>query len=131
MLEHLIINNLQKMKKTLAAILLIGILIGGYIAYTMYNKKHINVADATPAEQLSAADLFASFESDESAAMQKFADKVIGVSGAVYSLDLTNEQEPQIVLQANGDNGYIRCGFKPTELEKIKNLKSMKIGETR
>ena len=110
------------MKKTIAIIVLLVLAIGAYIAYSMYNKEHINVADTAPTEQLSAADLFSAFESNETDAMLKYADQVVGVSGTVYSLDLSNEQEPQVVLDANGDNGYIRCGFKPTELEKVKAL---------
>lgn len=110
------------MKKILLIILTLGVLIGAYMAYSMYNKKHTNVGETAPVANLSALDLFTSFENNETEAMSKYADQVVAVSGDIYAIDLSNAKEPQIVLEANGDNGYIRCGFKPEELEKVKKL---------
>jgi hypothetical protein len=112
------------MKKILLLILSLGVAIGAYVAYSMYNKKHTNVGETKPVASLSALDLFTAFENDETEAMTKFADQVVAVSGDIYTVDLSNEKEPQLVLAANGDNGYIRCGFKPEELEKIKTLEA-------
>ncbi|MEY2924663.1 MAG: hypothetical protein RLZZ337_1211 [Bacteroidota bacterium] len=110
------------MKRNIAIILVILLAVGAYIGYSMFNKKHINVEDTKPEVSLSAADLFTAFENDETASMEKYADKVIAVSGDIYNVDLSNNLEPQLVLEANGDNGFIRCGFKTEELNKVKDL---------
>jgi hypothetical protein len=116
------------MKKTL--IILIAILAVGFIGYKMYNKPHTDVQATEVLKSFSAEELFTVFDLGEAQAMAQFADQVIGVNGVVYQKDFGNELEPQIVLEANGDNGYIRCGFKPEEkskLEKIKEGQSVKV----
>jgi hypothetical protein len=85
----------------------------------MYNKPHTDVVRTDAAETVSAEDIFAAFDNDEAAAMLKYADKVIALEGILLSKDLSNELEPQIVLDGNGYDGYIRCGFKPEMLTKI------------
>lgn len=110
------------MKKIIITIVFILLLAGAFYGYKLYNKEHINVAQTEATEKLSAASLFEVFDTDESAAMIKYADQVVETWGNIYSIDLSNDLEPQVVLEANGDNGYIRCGFKTEELEKVKSL---------
>ena len=97
---------------------------GAFYAYSLYNKEHTNVAETEVAAEFTAADLFTAFDENEAESMTKYADKVIGVKGTIFSRDLSNEAEPQVVLEANVDNGYIRCGFKLEELEKVKVLEA-------
>lgn len=111
------------MKRTIIIILLVGVLGGAFYAYSLYNKEHINVAETETVAEFTASDLFAAFDENEEENMTKYADQVIGVKGIIYSIDLSNDAEPQVVLNGNDDNGYIRCGFKPEELEKVKALK--------
>ncbi|MBT8326554.1 MAG: OB-fold putative lipoprotein [Bacteroidia bacterium] len=107
------------MKKPIVLFALLVVLGVAFYAYKTYNKEHTNVAKTEAEVKLTASDLFNAFDNDETSAMTKYADKVIQVSGYIYSKDLGNELEPQLVLEGNGDNGFIRCGFKPTELEKL------------
>ena len=51
--------------------------------------------------------------------MAIFSDRVIQLEGELLSKDLSNEKEPQILLKGNGEEGFVRCGFKPTELTKV------------
>ncbi|MDA8886241.1 OB-fold putative lipoprotein [Bacteroidia bacterium] len=105
-------------------LLFIALLVLGavYYAYKSYNKPHTNVEETAAAESLTAANLFDAFDRDETAAMTKYADKVIQVNGSIFQIDLSNDAEPQVVLQGNSDNGYIRCGFKSSEADKVKTL---------
>ncbi len=112
------------MKKTVILILVLVLAAGAYYGYSLYNKEHINVAETEASFSFSAAELFEVFISDEEAANVKYTDQIIECNGTVYQLDLSNEANPQVVLEANGDNGYIRCGFKPEVLESVKNIKS-------
>lgn len=70
------------MKKLLIALLAIGV-IGGVVAYTMFNKPHRDIDAETAVASISADDLFAAFDSDEAAANASFLDQVIEVSGTV------------------------------------------------
>lgn len=110
------------MKRPLFLLISLILLAGAYFAYKSYNKPHTNVSDSSAIESLTAAQLFEKFSSSESEAMAEFSDQVIEVKGTVYLKDFGNESEPQIVLEANGDNGYIRCGFKQDELSKIQSI---------
>ena len=51
--------------------------------------------------------------------MVKYSDKVISINGLLLSRDLHNKKEPQLVLEGNGYDGFIRCGFKPEYLDKL------------
>ena len=110
------------MKKPIILFILLVVLGVAFYAYKTYNKEHTNVAETKAAVTLSAADLFQAFDTDEATAMTTYSDQVIQVSGLVLSKDLSNNMEPQIVIEGNGDNGFIRCGFKPIELDKVTAL---------
>ncbi len=105
-------------------LLFIALLVLGavYYAYKSYNKPHTNVEETAAAESLTAINLFDAFDTDETAALTKYADKVIQVNGSIFQIDLSNDAEPQVVLQGNGNNGFIRCGFKSSETDKVKRL---------
>jgi hypothetical protein len=107
------------MKKTIILIVLLTMIGSVLYAYKMYNKPHTDVVTTDAAETVSAEDIFEAFDNDEAAAMVKYADKVIAVEGILLSKDLSNELEPQILLDGNGYDGFIRCGFKPGMLPKI------------
>ena len=53
--------------------------------------------------------------------MESFVKSLI-VQGTLLTKDLSNELEPQITLKTNNTNGFIRCGFKPNELQNIEIL---------
>ena len=110
------------MKKPL--LLLIALIsLGAFLyGYRAYNKPHTDVANTEAAEELSASDIFQAFDLDDSSAMVKYSDKVIAINGLLLRRDLSNENEPQIVLEGNGDDGFIRCGFKPEYTEKLSAL---------
>lgn len=115
------------MKKPIILIVILCIIGAVLYAYKTYNKPHTDVAATDAAETVSAADLFTAFDTDETAAMAKYADQVIAVKGLLLNKDLSNELEPQIVLEGNGDNGFIRCGFKPEMLAKVSLLQDSTI----
>ncbi|HAY89571.1 MAG TPA: hypothetical protein DCY51_09035 [Bacteroidetes bacterium] len=110
------------MKKPIFLLILL-IALGAFLyAYRAYNKPHTDVASTEAAETISASAIFQAFELDDSAAMVKYSDKVIAIHGLLLNRDLSNEKEPQIVLEGNGYDGFIRCGFKPEYLDKLLSL---------
>ena len=63
------------------------------------------------------------FDKNEDSAMTIFSDRVIHVTGTLLTKDFSNELEPQILLKTDNENGFIRCGFKPNELQILEQLK--------
>jgi hypothetical protein len=66
----------------LAALFLLAI-IAGITAWYMYNKPHRDIGSEKADFDLLAADLIKEFTDDESAANQKYLDKVISVTGEI------------------------------------------------
>jgi hypothetical protein len=91
--------------------------------YRMFNKPHTNVKESQAAKLISAEQLFDYFDRNEDSAMVEFSDQIIQINGTLLSKDLSNELEPQIILKTNDTEGFIRCGFKPSELKNIEILK--------
>jgi|TARA_B110000902_G_scaffold44957_1_gene50438 hypothetical protein len=110
------------MKRPLILVLSLLVLGVIFFVYTSFNKKHTDVATADVLQELSARELFASFDASEEEATQKYAEQVITVSGLLLHRDLSNDQEPQIILEGNGDDGFIRCGFKEEYLQNAMDL---------
>lgn len=112
------------MKKRILLIVLVGILAALAVAYYMYNKPHINVAESSPDFILTADSLFVEYQRDENAANAKYLEKIIVVEGSVDHPNFENPAEPNIVLIAADGEGTITCGFKPESLASIQKLEA-------
>ncbi len=110
------------MKRPILLAVALLVLGAAFFAYNSYNKEHTDVATTDVMQELSASDLFTAFDTDEPAATAKYAEQVITVNGLLLRRDLSNKEEPQIVLEANGDDGFIRCGFSIESLQKTIDL---------
>ena len=111
---------MKKIALLSTSFVLLGILL---FVYRMFNKPHTNVKENKAYEHLSAEQLFYFFNRNEDSAMVVFSDQIIQVTGTLLTKDLSNELEPQIILKTNDTEGFIRCGFKPSELQNIEILK--------
>lgn len=95
------------MKRIIIIILAIA-LVGGIIAYQMYNKPHKDMTSAESDISIEASELLKAFETDESAANQQYNDKVIAVSGKVA--DVSNEDGiVKVTLDAGNPLGGVIC----------------------
>lgn len=112
------------MKKIIYTTLIAAIVGGAIYAYATYNKGHRDVAHTEAVAHLTGPDLFDLFDVQEEESMKRFGDQVIELVGTIYDIDLTNSSEPQIVIEGNGDNGFIRCGFDTEALQKVNSYKS-------
>jgi hypothetical protein len=89
-----------------------GILLLTLIAFLglfLFNKPHEDTAGETADFNLSALDLYNSFQKDEPAANKKFLGKVIEVKGVV-SVIQTEKANTDILLEASSSAG-INCSF--------------------
>lgn len=106
-------------------ILFVGILaiLGIIIAYTMYNKPHTDVGNSDAQFEMTADELFGAFDAEYDIAREKYEDQIILVSGQLHSLDMGNDEAPQLLLLTSFDDGYIRCGFDASNAAKLKGIK--------
>lgn len=101
------------MKKILLVVLALGLL-GGGVGYYLWNKPHVNMANAKTDIAIDATALFNEYNADENAANAKYFDKVIAVTGKVK--EVTNDEGTVKVSLETGDaNGFVvRCELSTT-----------------
>jgi hypothetical protein len=104
--------------------IILGVLL---FAYRMYNKPHTNVDQSNATEIISAEQLFDKFDKNEDSAMNQFSEQIIVVTGTLFAKDFSNELEPQMILKTDNESGFIRCGFKPIQLQNLERLKDSSI----
>jgi DNA/RNA endonuclease YhcR with UshA esterase domain len=97
----------MKTKKIIIGILVLGML-GAFVAYKMYNKPHVNVAEASTDISISAEKILADFSADEITANSKYLEKIIEVKGVVSELNIEKEKGI-ITLKTRDDFGSVLC----------------------
>lgn len=96
------------MKKILLYLLPI-VLIGLTAAYYMYNKPHQNMQRSAADLQMTAAELYRQFDTDESAANTQYLDKVIAVTGRVKEVITDEEGIISVHLENDGEMFGVVC----------------------
>lgn len=84
---------------------ILGALIGGYFAYSMYNKPHRNIAEEKADFTVSSNQLFDDFENNEKEANEKYLDKVVEVSGTI--IEISKDQIGSTVLTLEAKNAMV------------------------
>lgn len=97
------------MKEFLILLGLAGILIGGIIAYNLFNKEHDSLKAKNPDFTLSASELFDQFSLDEKNANAKYLDKIIEVSGQVAKISQSENGQTQVFLKSNDPMFGVIC----------------------
>jgi DNA/RNA endonuclease YhcR with UshA esterase domain len=97
----------MKTKKIIIGILVLGML-GAFVAYKMYSKPHVNVAEASTDISISAEKILADFSADEITANSKYLEKIIEVKGVVSELNIEKEKGI-ITLKTMDDFGSVLC----------------------
>ena len=77
------------MKRMIVYVILIVAVVGGSIAYYMYNKETADIVNKTPDITVDAATLIADFEKDTASASEKYMDKVVNLTGTLKKIDST------------------------------------------
>ncbi len=110
------------MKKIIIAVLLL-VLVGAVIGFYMYTKKIADINDLKEDFALTAEELSMAFNDDETAATQKFANKVILVSGKIIEIK-SDAQNPSIQLEGSDPLTGVTCSLYADEISKFQHLKS-------
>ncbi len=106
------------MKKNLriALIALAVLAVSGAAAgYYLYNLKPKDLGKQKPDFIITSAELQRSFEENETAATEKYVNKIIEVSGEVGSVDRGENNSVNIALKTESDFSSVICTF-PSEI---------------
>lgn len=102
------------MKNILIGIILFSVVVSGVI-YRMYNKPHRDPSTES-AIQVSATELFRSFENNEAEANGLYLDKVLEVSGKITEITINQQSIPVIVLETENPMFTVRCTMENPEI---------------
>ena len=102
---------------TIAVIILIAV---AYL-FREYNRAPSDIADITAAETLTATDLIASFENNETLANEKFTGKIIEVTGTISSIHNEADTVVNVRLETGDPLHKINCALAKSEMAGIKN----------
>jgi hypothetical protein len=86
-------------------ILIIGgllALFGAAVGFYFYNKPHQNIRSAKADFTVTATELFNAFETDETAANEKYLGKIIEVTGTVQEVKKDEEGKTGVTLEGGG-----------------------------
>lgn len=112
-------------KYTLLAIIFI-IVFGSIYAYKEYHRKPADLSNQNVQVAISAANLIAAYEKDETNANTLFLGKTILVTGNI--VEITNQQDTLItvILGASADMHKVSCQLSATQKESVKNYTASK-----
>ena len=102
---------MSKKAKVIITFLVIAAIIGGVVAYFMWNKPHRDVVDEKGIE-VTAAQLVKEYQENETQANTKFLDKAIQVSGTIS--EIKNNQDGNSTIMLASDDAFtgVFCTLK-------------------
>ena len=98
------------MKRIIFILVLAGGLLGGWYAWSEYNRRPEGASDAAVAHALSATELIAAFEADEQGALNRFSDGVLQVNGELIEVEDQGEKV-NLHLTGEGPMSRVTCEF--------------------
>lgn len=108
-------------------VVLAGLLIGGGIAYYMYNKPHRDIQAASVDYELDAATLVGEYLEDAQAANEKYLSegnaRVLAVSGTVFSMHTDMNNQKVVLLKEEGMKAGVSCTFMESTNANAEKLK--------
>jgi uncharacterized protein YxeA len=99
------------MKKIILIVLALALLVGGGTALYLWNKPH-RTAEEKPFATLSANSLFVEFSTNETAAWEKYRDKVIQINGVVEEIKTDASGNTEVVLTTEDILGKVIVTLK-------------------
>jgi len=111
----------MKFKKIVLPIIFLSIVVA-VVAYNVYNKPHVDVADAKADVTVTAENLFSEFSNDEIKANTQYLDKIIQVQGLIQNLKVENELGV-VTLKTEDDFGTVQCNLSRDATSNFRLLK--------
>ncbi len=95
------------MKRIIIFIVLIVVVVASVVAYRMYSEETPDIVNREPDVVTDAKTLIADFEKDTAAAVAKYMDKVIRLSGRLKKIDTTGT----LILGEEGNASEVVVGL--------------------
>ncbi len=111
----------KKYRFFLVAAFSVTVIVGLY-GYREYNRSLPDTHNLEPAFQLEASTFIKQFETDESKANAKYADKTISVHGVVHTIQ-TTDTTATIFLNDGHSGTSVVCQFGRENNEEVKDVK--------
>jgi len=108
--------------KLLVFLLLMLCAAGGIYGYRQYNRKSPDTHHLRPAFFVSARDFIKHFQSNETKASAKYADKTISVNGIIYVVQDV-DTAATVILNDGSSISSIICQFEKENVREVQNLK--------
>lgn len=94
---------------TIALIILATGVLGGWYAYSEYNRPLASMTDTKPEVTIKAIDLIAAFEKNETSSSQQFIDKIIEVEGVLKESSTDDKGFYTLALGDESSMSSVRC----------------------
>lgn len=128
------IEDHETMKaRTLLLIIAIPVAVAAVVGYRMYEARPAEAADRAVEISVDATTLYAEFTQDETAAGERYNDKVVAVQGVIRDIVHRDEGTTDVLLETGDPLGAVVCAFAageaaPTEKNSTVRIKGFCAG---
>lgn len=112
---------MKNLKYVLFALLVVGLL-GGWYAYSEYNRKPKDLSELKADVEIDAAVLIGAYSNDENAANQLYLNKKLAVKGKIASIQKDDKELYTISLGTDVDISSVSCEMDLRHNEDAANL---------
>ncbi|MDP2388085.1 MAG: hypothetical protein Q8M29_17045 [Bacteroidota bacterium] len=121
----------KKIRKIVLLTLLVGAIIGGSIAFYLWNMPHIDVQAQKADFSVSTTSIVNEYLKDEKTANNKYLSdegdsKIFVIKGTVKSKDIDMNNQVTVLLQEANDKAGVKCVFMA---ETNKNAEALQTGQ--
>jgi hypothetical protein len=111
------------MKKIIIIAVVVLVILGAGVGLYLKNKKVEGLENTMPSYTISATQLFEEFAKDETAALNKFRNKILLVEGIIQDTKPVNDSVASILLRADDSGlGTIKCGLGKEYANAVKTI---------
>lgn len=112
----------KKIKRIIFFSVAIILVTVGLYAFSEYNRKVKDLSKVKADVEVSAADILAEYEKDETASNQLYLDKVIAVKGTVKSLEKNDKGHYAVVLGNENAMASVRCSMDSVHQKQVEDI---------
>ncbi|MBM3414718.1 MAG: hypothetical protein FJY16_07275 [Bacteroidetes bacterium] len=113
---------MQKKLKIIVPLVLLAAALGGWYAYTAYNRKPLSMENAPVDFVTNTATLLGDFEENETKANQRYWDRVVEVEGAIRAVSKDKMGLYTVTLGDDGSLSSVLCSVDSTFSEQASSL---------
>src|SRR5689334_12300127 len=99
----------MKRRTIIISVVIVAISCGAWYGYSEYNRKLRDLSNVKANVKLTAAELLASFETDEAGANAHYLDKIISVKGMIHSVEKNEKGSYAVILAGHNAMSSVRC----------------------